>query len=417
MAGSPNVIMVSMGFPDLYPEIGIHGGLCRVVGDVTLNLPNSYSVHVFAQSNTGKEVAIRPSNSKGNVLVCGYVPVPNLAGERLGKRLYEPHDSFTDWMFDSQMYALNRSQDYNIAKIIEKSKANGGAFVHGNDWLSRPLIDHAAEQKIPSILQVHLSANRSEDNDFRLVHERACCEDADIIIAVSEETGKDVVKAYGLSSDKVMVIENGVDTEKFRPPRTDSEISQDMAYLEFLGIKKPYAISSGRWVNEKTHDWLLKGFEIFSPNHPEVNLVIAGFAGYTYPKIKGIRDAMDKEVADRIVLIDGLVDVVRLYRQAGMGAYISNKEAFGLVSPETQSCGVPVLVGGVGGLKKTVKSRYSGEFVDPFDVDAVASGLESVYDHREEWGKNARSFALENYSIKDRIPRYLKAYDAARAAI
>src|SRR5207247_7073441 len=66
----------------------------------------------------------------------------------------------------------------------------------------------------------------------------------DAVIAVSAEMKRDVLKVYDLPADRVAVIHNGVDPEKYHP-------RDGSATLGKFGIRKPFVFFVGRLTRQK----------------------------------------------------------------------------------------------------------------------------------------------------------------------
>ncbi|MGC9310765.1 MAG: glycosyltransferase family 4 protein, partial [Candidatus Aenigmatarchaeota archaeon] len=216
---------------------------------------------------------------------------------------------------------------------------------------------------------------------------------------------------YGLSDEKVRVIENAIDTNKFRPSNGE-ERDRNYEYLKNFGISEsdPYIYWKGRFVREKGADNLLRAFETFSPQHPDYHLVLTGFAGDIYHELLGIRNGMPEDVKNRITLINQQVNVLPFDQECAFAVYPSGVEAFGLMAVQSEACEKAVVAGN-GGLRKNVLDNVTGAHIDPYNPRSIAEGMERAHENKGAWGKNARKFAVENYSWGVAIPKYQRVYE------
>jgi glycosyltransferase involved in cell wall biosynthesis len=292
-----------------------------------------------------------------------------------------------------------------------------------HDYFSGPLGIELKKNNLPLIFHSHLSADRefmdpyySSIRDTRLFYEKVSCDNADIVIAVSQDTKESLVKAYQLPPEKIRVIENAIDTERFRPQK-EIERQKNEEYLAALGITeshRPYIYWKGRLVHEKGADKLIRAFEIFSPNHPEYSLVMTGFRGSSeyYSELLNIRGKLPEKIRDKIIILNQQVDVIPFDQNCEFAVYPSSYEAFGLMAVQSEACAKTVVAGN-GGLKHNVKGGVTGIHIDPYRPQSIAEGMEVAHQNKKGWGSNAREFAVENYSLKNRISDYTKIYEEA----
>lgn len=415
-----NEITILMGAHGYLQPVGIpvripyYGGLDDVVGGISEHLPEIYKIHVLVHSCGDEKVIHKP---KENVWVHGVPAEPFRAGDEFAN-VYKPLgrecDGFMAQALDSKLIALKEV----VPEILKESK--GELIAHMHDYFSGPLGVELKKNGIPFVFQSHLSADRqpidpyySNCHDLRLFYEKVSCEEADVVIAVSEDTKNSILNAYrGIPPEKIKVIENAIDTEKFRPP-TEEERRRNDDYLASFGISeshRPFIYWKGRFVREKGADNLLRAFEVFSPNHQDYSLVLTGFSGEIYHELMGLRASMPEHIRNKIIVINQLVDVVPFDQNCDFAVYPSIVEAFGLMAVQSQACAKPVVAGN-GGLRYNVKGGYTGVHINPYSPQAIAEGMEIAHQNKAEWGRNAREFVVQNYSWKTRIDDYDRLYE------
>ncbi|MGA1843989.1 MAG: glycogen synthase [bacterium] len=198
--------------------------------------------------------------------------------------------------------------------------------------------------------------------DFSCWVERTAIEMADAVIAVSEETRKDVLTHFHVAEERVHVIYNGIDVEEYC--RTCSQES-----LERFGIDphKPYVLFVGRITRQKGIIHLVNAIPYLDPS---VQVVLCAGA----PDTREIAEEMERGVAavrgmrNNVFWIQEMVDkrtIVGLYSHAAVFCCPSIYEPFGIINLEAMACGTPVVGTAVGGIKEVVVPGETGLLVEP----------------------------------------------------
>lgn len=186
---------------------------------------------------------------------------------------------------------------------------------------------------------------------------------ASVIISVSEATKKDIIQTYGFSSNKVNVVYNGY---------TEGDISSQ-SKRQF----KPYILYVGTIQPRKNITTLVSAFEVFSKNHPEFTLKIAGKNGWMYHETLKRIDA--SYVRDKIELL-GFVDDKKkneLYKNAFCTVLPSLYEGFGLPLLEAMNFGSPVLASNTSSLPEI--GGDAAIYFDPHSAEQLNSCMETLY--------------------------------------
>ena len=225
----------------------------------------------------------------------------------------------------------------------------------------------------------------------------------DRLIAVSEDTRKDVVKTYQVEASKLRVIHEGVDLNRFSSNKNKAHVrsgystSYESKVLQKYGIEGDYILFVGTIQPRKNLVRLIEAFSLLTDDSTRqpirtdvvrngsktltsslrgLKLVIAGGYGWLYepttsaPAKYGVEDA---------VVFTGRVDedeLDSLYRHAKVFVLPSITEGFGLPILEAQAAGVPV-VSSTGGALKEVGGN-GAFYVDPKSLREIKNGLEKV---------------------------------------
>ena len=267
------------------------------------------------------------------------------------------------------------SVDLSIA-----AAAKDAELVHSHTWYAN-LAGHLAKllYGVPHVVTTHsLEPLRPWKADqlgggyaLSCLCERLAVEHADAVIAVSAAMRQDVLRTYrAVDPDRVHVIHNGVDTERYRPDRR-TEV------LERYGVdpSRPIVLFVGRITRQKGLRHLLAAVHHLDP---AAQLVLAASA----PDTAEIGAALQREVAGlwadgrRITWIDAMLpqaELGQLLSSAAVFVCPSVYEPLGIVNLEAMACEPPVVATATGGIPEVVADAETGLLV-PIDPAADGSG-------------------------------------------
>jgi glycosyltransferase involved in cell wall biosynthesis len=203
---------------------------------------------------------------------------------------------------------------------------------------------------------------------------------ADHIIAVSEQTKRDLTQLLSVPPERVTVAYNGVDA-RFRPMRRDPAID---SLRQELGLPERFILHVGTLEPRKNLSRLIDaygmlvgagvGSRVTPGPHRDVALVLAGRRGWLYEPIYKAVERVNNE-GGNVVFLDFVHDdhLPLLYNMAEVFAYPSLYEGFGLPAAEALACGVPTLVSTDGALKEVTGDAALA--ADPRSTEEIASNL------------------------------------------
>jgi glycosyltransferase involved in cell wall biosynthesis len=191
---------------------------------------------------------------------------------------------------------------------------------------------------------------------------------ADLVIAISHSTARDLTEVYGVDPDRIRVVHLGVEPT-FTAPTADVVADVRRRY----GLDRPYLLTVGTLQKRKNHAMLIRALPLLLERGHDVDLVFAGGSGWLFDDTMSLISSLG--VGDR-VRFTGYVpdaDLPGLYAGAEAFALVSLYEGFGLPVLEAMACGAPVLVSNVSSLPEVAGD--AALTVDPLDLDAVAGAL------------------------------------------
>ena len=205
---------------------------------------------------------------------------------------------------------------------------------------------------------------------------RRIFQSARAIFAVSHYTKGLVERECAVSSDRIRVVYNAVDSAVFSPGEKSS------ALIERYGLAgKRVFLSVTRLVDYKGIDHAIRAFSDIASEFANVVYLVAG-DGPDRVRLEGI--ARTCGIIDRVRFTGAIVpgELVAHYRLADGFVLPSredlvtpNVEGFGIVFLEAAACGVPSIAGRSGGVPDAVVDGETGWLVDPEDPRAIAAAM------------------------------------------
>lgn len=219
---------------------------------------------------------------------------------------------------------------------------------------------------------------------------RWSCHRARRIIAISQNTRRDLVALFGLPAERIDVVTPGVGPQ-FRPLPPD----QVAAFRRAKGLPDHFVLYLGTLEPRKNLSTLLEAFARLraQPNR-HLKLVLAGGKGWMFAEMFARVRALGLENA---VIFPGYVPDEELplwYNAATVFVYPSLYEGFGMPPLEALACGTPAIVSNASALPEVVGE--AGVLVRPDDVGEWAQALQRVLDDaalRAELGARGRAHA------------------------
>jgi glycosyltransferase involved in cell wall biosynthesis len=217
-----------------------------------------------------------------------------------------------------------------------------------------------------------------------------------------------LTKRQGVNSDKIDLIPYGFDSEKYKPPDSESiaRIRNEM------GLEGHFSIGTfARLHPEKGHRFLLQA--IASLKHKLPNL-LAVFLG----------EGMERTAINKQILDEGLQHHVRLLGMrrdavpvimAALDAVVQPTlhEAFSQVMIEALWMRKPLVITDVSGVRDVIRNGENGLIVPPGDASALAEAIELVAANSSlcrKLGEGGRAFVESGLKIERIIRQYEQAY-------
>ena len=195
------------------------------------------------------------------------------------------------------------------------------------------------------------------------------CRNADRIIAVSQQTKKDIVCFWGVNEEKIEVIHQSVDKQFLR--RTSETERQEIRRLYQLPEK--YILSIGTIERRKN---LLLAVQALLKTDDAVSLVIVGKATRYWDEVLAFIEKY--QLQSRIFYLPQIPfsHFPALYQNAQIFVYPSLFEGFGIPVLEAVSSGIPVIAARGSCLEEA--GGTGSVYINPQDADELAAAINNV---------------------------------------
>lgn len=208
------------------------------------------------------------------------------------------------------------------------------------------------------------------DCRVRRLTERHSCKVADVVVAVSEQTKRDLMEVLGVPEEKIRVLYQSSDPIFWQPvPEDDKE---DIKALYHLPEK--YFVCVGTIEERKNQ---IAVVEAVGRLAEDVHLVIVGRprTHYYFDLQRRIRELrLNRRV--HIIQNAHFEDFPGLYANAVGSVYVSRFEGFGVPVLESMCCDTPVITSNCSSMPEAGGDAVL--YVDPDDVGGIAGCMERL---------------------------------------
>jgi len=195
-------------------------------------------------------------------------------------------------------------------------------------------------------------------------------------VLLSEGQGKLATNELGAAADRVVVIENGVDTSHFSPQGRKREAR------ETLGVR-PDAPTIGtitRLRPQKGCDLFLQAMVGVFSEMPECNCILVGEGPLRAPMK---RLAQTLGIAERILWREHSDDPREIYEALDLFVISSRYEGMPYVLLEAMSMGLPVVATRIPGCQEVIKEGATGLLAAPGDPEDLVRQILALLRHPE----------------------------------
>lgn len=231
------------------------------------------------------------------------------------------------------------------------------------------------------------------------------------LVIANSHAGREHSVGQGFPASRVIVIANGIDTDRFRPDRAAGHRLRDE-----LGIDRDREVVGlvGRFDPMKDHPAFLEAAARVASERPAALFLCVG----TGPAAYGAALAALAErlgLGSRVIWAGARGDMPAVFNALTVAVSSSSSgEGFPNVVGEAMACGVPCVVTDVGDSARVVGDQ--GEVVPPGDPVALAAGIGRMLERLERDAVDAtavRGRIVEHFSVS----RLVEQTEAALTAL
>ena len=304
-------------------------------------------------------------------------------------------NNFIDWIMQ-----LNFNMIAEASKII----AEEGTFdvIHAHDWLVASAAKTIKNSyNIPIVATIHATeAGRNSgihdetqryinDTEWMLTYE------ATEVIVNSNYMKGEIQRLFGLPFEKINVVANGVNLNKFTGMERDYSFRRRYAM-----DNEKIILFMGRLVNEKGVQHLIAAMPKILAGYHDAKLVIAGKGGML-DELRAEANALG--LGDKVYFAGylGGKDVEKMYKAADISVFPSTYEPFGIVALEGMLAERPIVVSDAGGLGEIVEHRETGMKSYCGNANSIADSILELLYNPELYAnivKKAKAKVKNNYN-------------------
>lgn len=228
----------------------------------------------------------------------------------------------------------------------------------------------------------------------------------DRVVAVSDVLRDDILKSR-ITKEKVLVINNGVDVEKFRAAGYTPQFKKS------LGLKEDdWVIGTiGRLSTEKGHIYLLKAFVNIILKFPNVKLLIVGDGELKKSLELGVKSL---RLENNVIFAGIRNDIPEIFSIMNIFILPSLIEGMPMVLLEAMAAQKPIIATKVGAVPKLIEHNKTGLLIEPKDTEGICASVGLLLIDKEKANSlslNAFERAKNEFSSSIMAKKYLEVYE------
>ncbi len=233
---------------------------------------------------------------------------------------------------------------------------------------------------------------------------------ADHTVAVSEAVRDTVVRNDGVDPERVTVIGNAVDPDRFRPADRPTA-RHNLGLATHTAPNTVWVGAVGRLSNSKGFDHLLEATALARSRGSRLELALVGDG----PLADDLAaHAHQLEIDDHVHFLGRRSELEHIYPAFDVFVLSSLQEGSPNVVLEAMACGVAVVATRVGGVPELLDDGHSGLLVPAADPTVLADALECLAqdaDLRRRLGDAARQHVEQELTLERMVAKHEALYE------
>jgi glycosyltransferase involved in cell wall biosynthesis len=278
-----------------------------------------------------------------------------------------------DWTIVKDIYTLIRTRDI---KIVRTHQYHANLYGRLAAWLA----------KVPCIVASVHNVYTIDRKIHRRIINKFLARCSDKVVAVSETVKKDILTYDGLSEDKVRVIYNGIDTDRFL------NINGSLIRSK-LGISSeaPVVGTVGRLALQKGQKYLIDAVSTLREKFPQIALLFVG-DGPLRNELENHVKALGIEM--NVIFLGIRRDIPQILSAIDIFVLPSLWEGLPSALIEAMASGKPIIASDIPPIREIVNSEKVGILVPPKNSNAIADSIELLL-HNKNLAENISNTAKE----------------------
>jgi glycosyltransferase involved in cell wall biosynthesis len=293
-----------------------------------------------------------------------------------------------------------------LYRLFRKEKVD---IVHTHNF--SPLLYAAIPARLAGVKAlVHTEHARTAFPDVkrRMVAERWLSFFADRVTAVSPQVKRDLIHHEKITTEKIQMIWNGIDTVVPPVRRQPEQVRRDLG----ISMTAPVIGVCCRLMAQKGVRYLLEAAPAILRDHPEAVFLIVG-DGDLRPSLQEVAGILGIE--KHVVFTGFRSDVYDLLGAFDVYVLPSLFEGTPLGLLEAMLLSKSVVATRVGSNAEIVQDNVSGKLVEPKQSHQLSDAISSLILYpkmREDMGRKAHEFILAQFSLDRMINEYELLYES-----
>ena len=225
------------------------------------------------------------------------------------------------------------------------------------------------------------------------------------VVAISE-TIADVLADAGLVRDKITLIRDAIDADRF-------SADPDVGTFQRLFQIEPenfVIASAAQFIPRKGHRYLLRAVAGLKQQYPQLKLILFGQG----PLENELRAMTAQLGLGNVVQFAGFRQDLDDYLGCfDLLAHPALQEGLGVIALKASAAGVAVIGFEVGGLREVVSHGETGLLVPAGDVQRLGNAIGSLIDNeelRDQYGRMAAKRMREEFSVTQMVDKHMTLY-------
>lgn len=223
---------------------------------------------------------------------------------------------------------------------------------------------------------------------------KSACMRADKIMAISEQTAKDIIEFLDIPSEKISIVYQGCH-DQFRVPADDE--SKKAIRLKY-NLPNSYILNVSTIEERKNAAGLISAFALV-PKELRIPLVIVGRSTAYMKKVKAAIERHGLETEIIFIHAVAFYELPAIYQMASAFIYPSLFEGFGIPLLEASESGIPIItsIGSCFGEAAGPGAMY----VDPLNAGELGEAISTLLST-----DNSERIAQQKGHVKQFLPEY-----------